>query len=470
MDSKTKKLPRTISIFTLVMINVAAVGSIKNWPLTAEYGFSSIFWLLLASLIFLIPVSLVAAELATGWPKAGGIYVWVKEAFGHRMGFLAIWLLWIENVFWYPTVLAFIAATMAYLFDPALAENPWFMVAATVGIFWIVTFLNFGGMRTAGWISTIGAIFGTYLPGLVIIALGIFWMVDGKEMQIAFTSSSFFPDTINPRQLAFFTGLLLTLGGMEMAAIHAGDVKHPRRDYPKALLISVISILGLSALGVLSIAMVVPQQEISLAAGTLQAFSYFMEAYHLTYLIPVTAFFIMLGALGTMSTWLIGPTRGLHAAAVTGDLPPVLRKVNAHGMPVNLLILQAIIVTLFSLLFILLPSVNSVYWVSTVLAANLYLIMYLIMFAAAIKLRYKRPEVPRAYTIPGGIVGMWIVGGVGLIGAIFTFIFGFLPPEQIPTTNDTAYTLFLILAVLISCLVPSIILWFKKPSWTHPEK
>ncbi len=92
------------------------------------------------------------------------------------------------------------------------------------------------------------------------------------------------------------------------------------------------------------------------------------------------------------------------------------------------------------------------------------------MFAAAIKLRYKRPEVPRAYTIPGGIVGMWIVGGVGLIGAIFTFIFGFLPPEQIPTTNDTAYTLFLILAVLISCLVPSIILWFKKPSWTHPEK
>ncbi len=470
MKSKTKKLPRTISIFTLVMINVAAVGSIKNWPLTAQYGFSSIFWLILAGLIFLIPVSLIAAELATGWPKAGGIFVWVKEAFGHRTGFLAVWLLWIENVFWYPTVLSFIAGTMAYLFNPTLAENPWYMVTCTVGVFWIITFLNFGGMRTSGWISTIGAIFGTYLPGLVIIVLGVFWMLDGKEMQIAFTATSFFPDMVNPKQLAFFTGLLLTLGGMEMAAVHAADVKHPRRDYPKALLISVISILGLSALGVLSIAMVVPQQEISLAAGTLQAFSYFMNSYHLTFLIPVIAFFVLLGAFGTMSTWLIGPTKGLLAAAMSGDLPPALRKVNVHGMPVNLLIVQALIVTVFSLLFVLLPTINTVYWVSTVLAANLYLIMYLIMFAAAIKLRYKRPEVERAYTIPGGMFGMWLVGGIGLFAAIFTFIFGFLPPEQIHTQNELAYTLFLILAVIVCCFIPSIILWFKKPSWTHPVK
>lgn len=470
MDAKTTKLPKTISIFTLVMINVAAVGSIKNWPLTAEYGFASIFWLLIAGLIFLIPVSLIAAELATGWPKTGGIFVWVKEAFGHRTGFLAAWLLWIENVFWYPTVLSFISGTLAYLFDPKLAENPWYMVICTVGIFWVVTLINFKGMYTSGWISTIGVILGTLLPGLVIIALGIFWMVDGKEMQIAFNLSSFLPSGINPKQLALFTGLLLTLGGMEMAAVHAGDVKHPRRDYPKALLISVLSILVLYSLGVLSIAMVVPQQEISLAAGTLQAFSYFLEAYHLSFLIPAIAFFVMLGALGTMSTWLVGPPKGLLAAAMSGDLPPFLRKVNKHGMPANLLIVQAMIVTVFSLLFILLPTINNVYWVSTVLAANLYILMYLLMFAAAIKLRYKHPNVHRDYTIPGGTPGIWLVGGIGFFGALFTFIFGFFPTDQVPAQHAMAYPLFLIIAILISCMIPSIILWFKKPSWTHPKQ
>jgi len=167
-----------------------------------------------------------------------------------------------------------------------------------------------------------------------------------------------------------------------------------------------------------------------------------------------------------MSTWLVWPTKGLLAAAMSGDLPPALRKVNRRGMPVNLLLLQAGIVTLFSFLFILLPSVNSVYWISTVLAANLYLVMYILMFAAAIKLRYKRPEVERAYRIPGGNFGMWLVAGVGLLGAILTFLFGFLPPEQIQTGNELAYSLFLILGVLLGCLAPSMILWFKKPAWS----
>ena len=466
MEEKSKKLPRTISIFMLLMINVAAVGSVKNWPLTAEYGFSSLFYLLLAGVIFLIPVSLIAAELATGWPKAGGIFVWVKEAFGHRVGFLAVWVLWIENVFWYPTVLSFIAGTMAYLFDPKLAENPFYMVGVVIAIFWAMTFINFTGMRTSGWISTIGAFCGTYLPALIIVGLGILWLVEGREIHITFTLSSFFPRMTHPKDLAIFTGILLTLGGMEMAAVHANDVKHPKRDYPKAILLSVITILGLSALGVLAIAMVVPQQEISLAAGTLQAFTTFMEAYNLKSLIPVMAFLVMIGAMGTMSTWLVGPTKGLLAAAMSGDLPPALRKVYRRGMPVNLLLLQAGIVTLFSFLFILLPSVNSVYWISTVLAANLYLVMYILMFAAAIKLRYKRPEVERAYRIPGGNFGMWLVAGVGLLGAILTFLFGFLPPEQIQTGNELAYSLFLILGVLLGCLAPSMILWFKKPAWS----
>jgi putative glutamate/gamma-aminobutyrate antiporter len=470
MDEKRKKLPRSISIFTLVMINVAAVGSIKSWPLIAEFGFSSIFYLLLSALIFLIPVSLVAAELATGWPKTGGVFVWVKEAFGHRAGFLAVWLLWLENVFWYPTVLSFIAATLAYLFNPTLADNPLFILVAVLIIIWLITFVNFFGMRTSGWISTIGALCGTYLPGLLIIALGLIWFFSGSPLQINFDWKSFLPNITKPKELAFFTGLLLTMGGMEMAAVHAGDVKHPKKDYPKALLFSVLSIVLLSTLGVLAIAIVIPTTEISLVSGMLQAFTYFFDAYHLKPLLPLLSIVIILGAIGALSTWLVGPSKGLLAAAMSGDLPPSLRKVNRHGMPVNLLILQAIIVSAFSIVFVTMPTLNSAYWISTVVAANLYLVMYIMMFSAAIKLRYKRPQVERSYRIPGGNFGIWFVAGVGLVGAFFTFIFGFLPPEQIPMANPLAYSLLLILGVLLGCLAPSIILWFKRPTWTHPEE
>ena len=243
---------KVLSTLSLVMINVAAIGSIKNWPLIAEYGFASMFFYLLAALIFFFPVSLVSAELATGWPKAGGIYNWVKEAFGHRTGFLAIWLLWIENVFWYPTVLSFIAATLAYIFKPELAENGTYMALTILTLFWGSTLLNLRGIRVSSWISSIGATLGTFIPASLIIGFALYWVVSGHGSAIPFSARALLPDLTHFDQIAFFTGILLSLAGMEMSAIHAGDVRNPQKDYPRAILFSALAILGFSIAGVLS--------------------------------------------------------------------------------------------------------------------------------------------------------------------------------------------------------------------------
>ena len=106
---------RVISVFMLSMINVAAICNIANLSVTAQIGFSSLFYYILGALIFFIPVGLISAELATGWPERGGVYVWVREALGEKMGFVAIWMQWVENIIWYPTILAFTAATIAYV-------------------------------------------------------------------------------------------------------------------------------------------------------------------------------------------------------------------------------------------------------------------------------------------------------------------------------------------------------------------
>lgn len=459
---------KILTVFTLAMINVAAVCGIRNLPVMAEYGFSSLFLILLAAVIFFIPASLVSAELASAWPHEGGVYAWVKEAFGHRSGFLAIWLQWIENAIYYPALLAFIAAALAYIIHPELADNKNYTLAVVLIAFWATTIVNLLGMRTSGWISTFCVICGTLLPGAIIIALGIGWFFSDNPANITFDWAHLIPDMSSPENLVFFTGIIVSLLGIEMSSVHVLNVKHPQRDYPKAILLSVSIILVFYILGALSIALVIPPGKINLVAGSLQAFSYFVGAYGISWLIPVMAALILIGSIGLLSTWTAGPPRGLLAAAQQGDLPPFFRRINRHGMPVNLMIVQALVVTFISLLFLFMPSVNSTFWIFTVLLAQLYLIMYIMVFAAAIKLRYKKPHVARAYTIPGGKAGIWMVSGLGIIGSLFTIIMGFFPPAQIQTGNVVFYVSFLAVGLVILCALPRIILLFQKPSWKHP--
>lgn len=317
-------MSKKLGIFTLAMINVAAVASVRNWPTIAEYGLSSVFFLVLAALCFFIPVAMVSAELATGWPKTGGVFVWVKEAFGHRTGFLAVWLLWAENVIYYPTLLSFIAGTIAYVVEPVLAGSTVYTLAVIVGLFWLTTCANLFGMGASGWISTVGVIAGTILPGGLIILLGILWFFSGNALHISFDWQSLFPSMHTPTEFVFFAGVLTALAGLEMSAVHARDVQNPQKSYPKALLLSTLLILSLYLLGVLAIAIVIPQNQISLVAGSLQAFSVFVSAYNLTWLTPVIATLLAFGAFGTLSTWIAGPSKGLLGAAQSGDLPPLL--------------------------------------------------------------------------------------------------------------------------------------------------
>lgn len=464
MSNKIVKIPKVLSVFTLAMINVAAIGSVKNWPFISEYGFSALFYLILAALIFFFPVSLVSAELATGWPHKGGVYLWVKEAFGPHWGFLAIWLQWIENVAWYPTVLSFAAATIAYTFDPALSSSTIFTICVVLILFWGATIANSYGMKASGFISDAGAICGSFIPGIIIIALGAFWVLEGSPLQIPFTTEALIPN-FSLQNMVIFCGVMLAFAGMEMSSVHAQDVSHPKRDYPRAILLSAAIILGLSLLGVLAIAIVVPQKEISLTAGTMQAFTVFLSRYNLKWFIPVIAGLMSIGLFGSVGTWIIGPVKGLLAAGQEGHLPPIFHKTNKHQVPVPLLIFQGIIATVLTLMFLLMPSVSSAFWILTVLVAQLYLLMYIIMFAACIRLRYSQPKVDRPYKVPGGKFGLWLICGIGIIGAIFALLIGYVPPSQIKVGNPLFYSGFLIAATVISCIIPFGFLIFKKPSW-----
>ena len=452
----------------IALINVAAVCNIKNFPLLAEYGLSIILFLILSAIFFFLPVAFISAELASAWPDRG-VYTWVKEALGPRMGFLAIWLQWIENVIWYPTILSFIAGTFAYIVNPDLATNKIYVMVVVLIAFWAATFVNFLGMRVSGWISSITALLGTIIPIALIILLGGIWIFGGHPTQISFTWDALFPDLTSINQLVLLSGVLLGLAGLEMSAVHARDVRDPRHDYPKGIFLSAFLIIIFSVLGAIAIAAIVPAENIQLASGSMEAFSLIFKAFKMPWATPVIAAVTFVGALGMMSTWIVGPSRGLLATAEHGDLPPIFHKVNKSGMPVNILIAQAIIVTVLSLVFLFMPSVNSSYWALVALASILYQVMYIMMFISAITLRHRHPQLERPYKIPFGDAGIWTVGMLGMIGSFFGLYFGFFPPSQFDIGKVIVYEALLIGGSLLFCILPLLIFSARKSSW-RPKK
>ena len=463
--SETKGKRRVIGIFILAMLNVSIMASLRNLPLVAQFEFSSVFFFFAVAIGFLIPCALVSAELATGWPKGGGIYIWVREALGDRWGFFAIWMQWVHNVTWYPAILSFVAATLAYVFNPSLADNKVYILTNVLVGFWGMTIINNLGIRTSSLFSTIGVIIGTILPGALIIGLGVTWFGMGNPSQISFAPKELLPDLSNIGNLVFLAGLFLAFAGLEVTAVYAGETKNPQKNFPRAIILAAIITFFLFMLGALAIAVVIPQKEISLVSGLMEAFKVFFHFYNLDWILPIMGVLLVIGAIAEVNAWIGGPVKGLHATAIRGDLPPMLQKMNKHLMPTNLLIFQGIIVTVAAFVFLFMPSVSSSYWILSALSAQTYLIMYVLMFISAIKLRYSKPHVPRAYSIPYRQHGMWLVAGLGILSSCFGFFIGFIPPSKLDTGSLLFYESFLILGVLIMCGIPLIIHQYRKPEW-----
>ncbi|PCI78667.1 amino acid permease, partial [Candidatus Aerophobetes bacterium] len=205
-------------------------------------------------------------------------------------------------------------------------------------------------------------------------------------------------------------------------------------------------------------------------SGLIEALDIYLTALGVTFLIPLLAFLLVIGALAEINSWIIGPVKALHTTSAHGNLPPFFQKLNKHGTPTNLLFAQASIVTLASCVILLMPTLSASYWILSAISAQMYLIMYVFMFIAAIRLRYTHPHVTRSYKIPHPHKGMWIVASVGMVSSIFVIGISFIPPTQLHITNIFAYELFLWGGLITMSIIPLLIYRFKKESWKGLQK
>ena len=462
-----------IGMMAFAIMNFTTLVSLRGLPSQAEYGLTSIFYFIFAAVVFLIPTSLVAAELAATFPKQGGVFRWVSEAFGPRWGFAALYYQWQAIVIWFPTVLIYGAVALAYVwwpqsFDTALAANKLYTLVIVLAVYWFVTLFTFRGIGAATRLSSLGGLFGTIIPGATLIILAGVYVAMGKPINLPM-HTGLFPDFGQFHSMVLAAGVFLYYAGMEIQAVHIQNLPNPTRNYPLSVLIAVIMVVAIFILGTLAVGVVIPQKDINLNQSLLIAYRDLWGSLSLPWLGNVMALMLVIGVLGQASALVSGPSTGLFTVGKAGYLPRGLQKTNTHGVPVRILLLQGGLVSLLCVALVVLPSVQSAFQILGQMATIIYLVMYLIMFVAAIRLRYTQPAKPRPFRIPGGNFGIWFVGIVGVSGALVAMALSSIPPQQISTGSPIVYMGILLAGAVIFVAIPFIIYACHKPTWKSSD-
>ncbi len=462
----------TITMMGMAIMIVTSVLSMRGLPSEAKFGIQSIFYYVFAAIVFLIPFSLVCAELASTYTRPGGLYRWVSEAFGTRWGWTAMYLEWQTVIIWFPTVLMFAAASLAYVFwpesfDSALASNKVYTLVIAMLVYWAATFNSFRGQGSANVLTNYGGLFGTIIPGALLIILGIVYVCVGKPVML--TAEPFFPDFSHFSTVVLAASIFLFYGGMEMQAVHINDMRNPARDFPRAMFLAVAVTVVLYAAGTLIIGVVVPADNINLLQSLLVAYKSLWASFDLAWLGNVMAVFILFGVLGQVSALVTGPSTGLMAVAQSGYLPRGLQKVNSKGVNKSILVIAGAFVSLLTLILLVLPTVESAYQIMSQMATVIYLVMVLMIYVAFLRLRRVASGQRRGFRVPGGAAGKWVVCGVGMAGALAAMLLSFLPPAQIETGSPVVYIGILVAGVALFIAIPLIIYACRKPSWRNPQ-
>ncbi len=462
--SRVAAAPR-MSWVTLALMTTSSVASLRSAPTMAVYGLACVFLYLVPAVVFLLPTALVSAELASGWE--GGVYRWVSEGLSKPLGFLAVWCQFAMTIFYYPSLLAYVASTVAYVVNPRLASNGPYTALVIMVLYWTGVWVSSRGTKAVAGLSSMGLVIGTLIPGTLLVVLGFVFLGQGNASAAPMDASHLFPQWTGLASLVLIVNNFLSYSGMEMNAVHVSSLRDPAREFPRSMFTASAMVLAIFILPALAISWVVPSAELSLTAGVMQAFDAFFQYFHIGWFTPVIAVALIAASLGGMLTWLAGPSKGLlMISRQEGYLPPFLQRLNKEGVQQNLLVTQGVVTTAIALLYALIPNVSSAYWIFSVITTQVYLIVYLLMFAAAIRLRRTQPDHPRGYRAPA-LVPMCVIG---LLASAAAMGIGFVPSSQFGSGSVWSYIGIVGGGLLVlGLLIPFLFLRLRRPSWRSPE-
>lgn len=446
---------KKLGILALSIISINTILGLKNIPFAATVGPSAILFWVIAAILYFIPISLMVAELSTSYPDQGGVTAWVNRAFGERASFLCGWFYWVANFTYYPSLLIGITINVAYAIDQQqIIKNTWLTTIIALVIFWAMTLLTLRGTRMSGKLAAIGTPLGVVVPIILIFGFGFASIFTGHHSATEFTASSIMPNHLSLNTVMFLSTLMFAYAGMETLGTIAEDVDRPQRTFPKAILISSAIIGSVYILGTIAFQFVINIKPAQTATALYLFADQVTQQFHLPFnLSQILGICFVVSILGALSFLILNPSVVFHESG-KNILPKFLTKRNKMNMPSNLILWQAVGVSVILLLAGFFPSVSAALNMLIFMATLAFFIPYVFLISAYIKLRKTDNDTIRPFYIKNTKLA-YLVAAFGLFSVIGTIILTLIPS---PGTTISQYAPLIVGPIVFSLLG----VWFYK--------
>jgi amino acid transporter len=459
-DPKSQ-LRKTMGFWDVLLFNIATVLG-PRWVAAAGHnGTSSISLWVLAAVFFFLPGALVINELSSRFPSEGGLYVWAKEAFGDFHGFVAGWTYWIYTVFYFPGLLLASASMMAYVLGEKgapLSQDRTFLLLVSLVLLLVAVFMNIIGLNIGKWLQNAGGV-GTYIPLLMLVAVaGLVYMKHGSMTH--FTMANMMPvwnwDTVN-----FWSQIAFAFTGLELVSAMSEEIRDPRRTLPRAVFGAGAMIAFIYVIGTFAILTLVPAADLDPKSGVFHAITMGSVALKVGFVGIIAAILVSFGNAGGVGSTVAGIARVPFVVGIDRYLPAAFGKIHPRWKtPYISILVQAVVSGVILLLSqIKSETVQAAYQMLIDAAIILYFIPFLYMFAAVVKLAYRkdRETDAQAVLVPGGMPGVWISAGLGFAVVLVGIFVSLVPPGDI--TNRVMFEVKLVGGTLAAILLGLVLYW-----------
>lgn len=452
-QSSPKGFKKVLRGLDMTLFTVSAILVIETVAPSAAIGPSAISWWIITLLLFFIPYGLITAELGTTYPEEGGLYVWIKHAFGEKWAARTTWLYWINVALWMPSVYIAFAGIFSQLFAPDLSL--WGQILIGVIATWVTVGFGVISLDAGKWIPNIGA----FLKGLIMVVIGIGAFVFASRNGIA-NDLSF--QSILPKWdagLAFLPVIVYNFMGFELMSGAAEEMHNPGKDIPRAIIISGALIALFYILGTVGMLVALPLDQLGLVEGIIDTLTIiFGQSAAGTAIVTVLGIGALFTLLANMVTWTIGANRTAAEAAREGELPAIFGRLHpVNKTPVSAFILTGAVSTLVIVLYgFMAGSAEDLFWTLFAFSSMIFLMPYLGLFPAFLKLRKTDASRERPYRVPVNNMAARIIAVICelfIIQAIVFFIW--VPGEPI----DWAYAGPILVGVVITLLLGELLLF-----------
>lgn len=460
----------TLSLMGFFMLTAAMVVSVHEYPTFASAGMQIPFFLLVCGFLWFLPLALCAAEMATvdGWEN-GGIFSWVGGMLGEKYGFAALFFQWFQITVCFVTIIYFFLSSFSYTVGfPTLVSNPLLQFIGVMVVFWGLTLVQFGGTKITDLLAKYCWFIGVGATTLLLLALMVVYLAKGQPVHFDVSAKNLLPDFAQLSTLVVFVNFIFANTGAEASASHINEMKNPRRDYPLAMLLLVVLSTVLNAIGGFTVATVVPLKDLSMAGGMVQTFEKLLLTVNsgLGWAARAVGLMLVVGVVGEVSSWVVGPARAMYTACQRGLLPKGLQRLNKNNVPTRLVVVQGVVVSIWAAVLTFGGGGDNLsYLVSIALTTVIYMVGYILLFVSYLKLM-RRPDLKRDFHVPGGRAGKLFFALSGLSTSAFALFIAFFPPATLAAGQGGLYVALLAASFGVTVLLPFLIyaLYGKKHS------